>query len=70
MHPYQPVRDHVVRRGRAWVPAVIRCARVPAKVLLEVGNLNNDQDRALLCKPEFREAIARAFVDAVRSYYR
>jgi N-acetylmuramoyl-L-alanine amidase len=70
LHPYQPVRDHVVRRGRAWVPAVIRCSRVPAKVLLEVGNLNNDEDRALLLQPAYRESVAAAFVEAVRSYYR
>ncbi len=70
LHPYQPVRDHVVRRGRGWVPAVIRCSRVPAKILLEVGNLNNAEDRALLRRPEFRERVARALVDAVRSYYR
>jgi len=70
LHPYQPVRDHVVRRGRAWVPAVIRCSRVPAKVLLEVGNLNNAEDRALLRQAGFREQVAAAFVDAVRSYYR
>jgi N-acetylmuramoyl-L-alanine amidase len=70
VHPFQPVRDHVVRRGRAWVPAVIRCSRVPTKVLLEVGNLNNAEDRALLRKPAMRESVARAFVNAVRSYYR
>lgn len=70
LHPYQPVRDHVVRRGRAWVPAVIRCSRVPAKVLIEVANLNNAEDRVLLRQPRFREAVASAFVHAVRSYYR
>jgi N-acetylmuramoyl-L-alanine amidase len=70
IHPHQPIRDHVVRRGRAWVPAVIRSSRVPSKVLIEVANLSNRGDRALLRKPIFREGIAEAFVDAVRAYYR
>ncbi len=70
IHAHQPIRDHVVRRGRAWVPAVIRSSRVPSKVLLEVANLNNKHDRALLRKPIFREGIAQAFVDAVLAYYR
>lgn len=69
IHPHQPIRDHVVRRGRAWVPAVIRSSRVPSKVLIEVANLNNKRDRAVLRKPIFREGFAEAFVDAVRAYY-
>src|SRR6185369_4103548 len=35
VHPYEPVRNHVIRRGRAWTPAVIRTSLVPQSILLE-----------------------------------
>ncbi|HEY0592070.1 MAG TPA: N-acetylmuramoyl-L-alanine amidase, partial [Thermoanaerobaculia bacterium] len=45
VHPYDPVRDNVVRNGREWVPAVIRYNKVPTRLLLEVCNLGNPEDR-------------------------
>jgi N-acetylmuramoyl-L-alanine amidase len=69
VHTYEPVRDHVIRRGRSWVPAVIRCSEVPLSLLLELVNLSNREDRAALRDPDFRERLARAFVDALLSYY-
>ena len=69
VHRYEPVRDHVVRRGRSWVPAVIRCSEVPLSLLLELVNLSNSQDRSRLRDPDFREQLARGFVDALLAYY-
>jgi len=69
VHRYEPVRDHVIRRGRSWVPAVIRCSEVPLSLLLELVNLSNSQDRSQLRNPEFREQLARSFVDALLAYY-
>src|SRR5205085_2121019 len=34
VHPFDPVRDNVVREGREWVPAVIRYNLVPTRLLL------------------------------------
>jgi N-acetylmuramoyl-L-alanine amidase len=69
VHRYEPVRDHVIRRKRSWVPAVIRCSEVPLSVLVELVNLNNAEDRARLRDPDFRERLARSFVDALLAYY-
>ena len=70
IHPVQPVRDHVVRRGRSWVPAVLRGNEVPIKVLFEVANIANHTDAALLATPQHRDKIAEALLDALLSFYR
>lgn len=69
VHTYDPVRDHVIRRGRRWTPAVIRTSQVPQSILLEVINLNNKEDAALIKDAEFRQKVAEAFLDAVRDHY-
>jgi N-acetylmuramoyl-L-alanine amidase len=69
VHPYQPVRDRIFRGRRAWVPAVLRYNAVPAKVLLEICNLANDEDRRLLLTRSFREEIAAAVVDGILAYF-
>ena len=33
IHPFNPVRDNVVREGREWLPAIIRYNQVPARLL-------------------------------------
>lgn len=67
----KPIRDRVVRcrRCRPWVPAVVRRNAVPAKLLLEVCNLNNDEDRRLLQTRAFRQRVAEAVVDGILAYY-
>ena len=60
VHAYQPVRASVLRGGSRWVPAVLRYSTVPTAVLVEIGNLNNDQDRQLLLSWRFREKLAHA----------
>ena len=70
VHPNNPVRDRIVRgRGSPWVPAVLRYNTIPAKVLLEVCNLANDQDRQLIQTRDYRERVARAVVVGLLSYY-
>lgn len=69
VHPYEPVRDRVIRRKRTWVPAVIRCSEVPVSVLVELINLNNEADRRRMRDPEFRERLAAGFVDALLAFY-
>jgi len=70
VHPDLPVRDRIIRRGRAWVPAVLRANEVPVKVLVEVANLNNDTDAKLLQDSAFRDRTAAALVDALTRYYK
>lgn len=69
VHPFNPVRDNVVRGGREWVPAVIRYNTVPTRVLLEICNLGNADDRAEIQTRENREAIAKAIHDGIVAYF-
>ncbi len=69
IHHNGPVRDRIVRRRTAYVPAQIRFNRVPAKILLEVCNLGNEQDRRLMKTRAYRQRVAEAIVDGILSYY-
>ncbi len=71
IHHEKPIRDRIIRcrRCRPWVPAVVRYNAVPAKLLLEVCNLNNPQDRKLIRTREFRQRMATAIVDGILAYY-
>ncbi len=61
-----PVRN-VIRQsgGRAYVPAVLRNCSVPTKVLIETANMTNPQDQERLSDPQWRQAFAEAFVNAL-----
>lgn len=67
----KPIRDRIIRcrRCRPFVPAVVRYNAIPAKLLLEVCNLNNTKDRNLLRTRAFRQKVAEAIVDAILAYY-
>ncbi|MEW5764660.1 MAG: N-acetylmuramoyl-L-alanine amidase family protein [Acidobacteriota bacterium] len=69
LHPFNPTRDHVIRGKRSWVPAVLRNNLVPCSVLIEVCNLANPKDAALIADPAFRQRLAEAYVDALIRYY-
>ena len=69
VHPYKPVREQILRNRRAWVPAVLRYNAVPAKVLLEVCNLNNGDDRKLLQSVAFRQQVAETLLQGLLRYY-
>jgi N-acetylmuramoyl-L-alanine amidase len=68
-HPFNPVRDNVVRDGREWVPAVIRYNLVPTRLLLEVCNLGNPKDRTLMTTKKYRQQVADAIVEGLRSFF-
>lgn len=57
-------RDNGLRRANF---AVIRETRMPG-VLVELMYLNNDEEEALLARPEVREAAADAIVEGLRQY--
>lgn len=69
LHPYQAVRDRIYRGRRPWVPAVLRYNLVPARVLVEIGNLSNAEDRELLLTAAFRQRVAEALVEGIRGYF-
>jgi N-acetylmuramoyl-L-alanine amidase len=69
IHPFKPVRDKIIRNKSEWVPAVLRYNTVPAKILLEVCNLANDQDRKLLQTRAYRQNVARAIHQGLVAYY-
>jgi N-acetylmuramoyl-L-alanine amidase len=69
LHAFEPIRRNVIRGGREWVPAILRYNRIPARVLVEVCNLNNPEDRDLLRTRAYREAVAGALVEALIDFY-
>ena len=69
LHAFEPIRKNVIRAGREWVPAILRYNRIPARVLLEVCNLNNPEDRRLLMTRSYRDRVARAVVSALIDFY-
>jgi N-acetylmuramoyl-L-alanine amidase len=69
LHAFAPVRHNVIRGGREWVPAILRYNRIPARVLVEVCNLNNPEDRKLLVTNRYRDQVARALVSALIAFY-
>jgi N-acetylmuramoyl-L-alanine amidase len=69
VHPYEPVRDRVLRGRRSWVPAVLRYTAAQNAVLLECCNMANDGDRALLQQQNWRELFARSVVEGMASAF-
>jgi N-acetylmuramoyl-L-alanine amidase len=69
VHPFKPVREKVIRNRRQWVPAVLRYNAVPAKILLEVCNLANSEDRELIQTRAYRQKVAESVVRGILGYY-
>ena len=69
VHEYKPIREKIIRNRRSWVPAVLRYNEVPGKLLFEVCNLANAEDRRLIQTQAYRQNVARAVVDAILAYY-
>jgi N-acetylmuramoyl-L-alanine amidase len=69
LHAFAPIRRNVIRGGREWVPAILRYNKIPARALVEVGNLNNPEDRELLVAKTFRDRVARALVAGLVDFY-
>ena len=58
-----------IRRGREWVPAVIRHNVVPTRMLLEVCNLGNTKDRELIKTKKYRQQLAEAIYQGLVDFY-
>lgn len=69
VHPFSPVRTHVIRAGREWVPAILRYNRIPNRVLVEIANLANEEDRDLLVTRRFRQDVAEAVAAGLQEYF-
>lgn len=69
VHPFEPVRDNVIRGGKEWVPAVIRHNQIPTRLLLEVCNLGNPRDRELIKTRKHRQELAQAIYEGLVAFY-
>lgn len=69
VQPYQPVRNRIIRGRSTFVPAVLRGNAVPTKVLVEMVNLSNTRDAALLASARERERLAEALFQALLAHY-
>jgi N-acetylmuramoyl-L-alanine amidase len=65
---FQPVRERVIRGRRDWLPAVLRGNAVPSKVLIEMVNLSNPDDAALMGRAADRERLAAALSEALAAH--
>ena len=68
IQPYQPIRDRVIRGDEIWLPAVLRGNAVPAKVLVEMVNMSNAADAALLGRAAVRERLAASLARGLTSF--
>jgi len=69
VQPYQPIRERVIRGRQVWLPAVLRGNAVPTKVLVEMVNLNNPEDAALLRRAANRDRLAKALASALEDHF-
>jgi len=69
VQPYKPVRSEVIRSGERWLPAVLKGNAVPAAVLVEIVNLGNRDDAALLARAAARRRMADALVESLYAYF-
>lgn len=69
VHDDRPVRDRIIRGRATYVPAVIRANEIPSKVLVEMVNLGNGADAALLGSAAHRERMARALARGLFRYF-
>ena len=69
VQPYQPIRERVIRGRKVWLPAVLKGNAVPTKVLIEMVNLNNADDAALLGRAANRDRLAKALASALADHF-
>lgn len=69
VHPYEPVRDRVLRGSRSWVPAVLKYSLAQNAILVECCNMANDADRAQMLEQEWRERFARDVVAGIAAAF-
>jgi N-acetylmuramoyl-L-alanine amidase len=69
VQPYQPVRNRIIRGKSVYVPAVLRGNAIPTKVLVEMVNLKNRKDAALLASAKKRELVAEALFSSLLRHF-
>ncbi|MFC1850141.1 N-acetylmuramoyl-L-alanine amidase [candidate division CSSED10-310 bacterium] len=70
IHKRKPIREYIVRKNKAWIPAVLKYNQIPGKVLLEVANLKNTADCKRIRDYTYRERYARAVVKGLILYFK
>jgi N-acetylmuramoyl-L-alanine amidase len=66
---YQPVRHRIIRGSKRYIPAVLRGNAVPTKVLVEMVNLGNAEDAAVLGSSRDRDRLADAVFQALLRHF-
>ena len=69
VHSHQPIRGRIIRGNKRYVPAVLRGNAVPNKVLIEMINMSNKEDAALLASARERERLANSLLEALFDYF-
>ena len=64
-----PVRNTILKEKRPICPAVLKKNLIPTKVLVEIANIQNPGDRALLSDPAWRQRYAEALYTALCRYF-
>ena len=70
VHRSFAVRGYHYRRGVRTLPGVLRYSKIPISILLEVGNLNNPQDRKKLLQADYRKKIALTLARSIKRHFR
>jgi N-acetylmuramoyl-L-alanine amidase len=70
VNPNRPIRNVVKRGGQPYLPAVIRTSNATTKVMIEMVNLQNEEDAALIKNADFREQYAEAVFRAIRAHFK
>jgi N-acetylmuramoyl-L-alanine amidase len=69
VQPHQPVRHRIIRGKSRFVPAVLRGNSIPNKVLVEMVNLSNPDDAALLASANKRDRLATGLLNSLFDYF-
>lgn len=62
---HQLLTDIRETRTTSYIPAVLHYNVIPMRILVEVGNLLNSEDRSFLADPDNRQRVAEAILEAV-----
>ncbi len=68
-HSSFAVRGYYYRKGTRTLPGILRYSKVPTSVLVEVGNINNERDRKGFRSSAFRQKLALALADSIKTRF-
>lgn len=69
IHGSSSVRGYHYRKGFRTLPGILRYSQIPTSILVEVGNLNNRQDRNAFLNPIYRQKIASSLVKSINKHF-